>query len=397
MNNIEERRCRRCVLPETCVNIDFDEEGICNFCHGHDRYQAGLRDYGKLQGLLASRIDRVRGKQKYDCLVGLSGGKDSSYVAYRMTRHHGLRALLVTYDNGFLTDYAKRNIAVMVERLGQDHVFLKPPPEYHQAIYRGCMKKFGVPCIGCTFPGMLMCIKLAVEQEIPLLVHGRSPAQMFKELTDGTFDPFLQVIYGNLEPYDAERNKHLVVAVTRRMLRLLRSLVRDRALRRGSPPIFHPDLKRLASADHAPEFVGLFVYEPYDELQIMDEMERELGWIRPETPSILSHEDCRVHHAAAHFYNEVCGLPIVCQELGTMVRRGEISRRDALERLHRDEATVLKEVPSEQVAILAEIAGLSEDQIHRAVRNGRIKMNVFKTVLRLRNAIKARSPLPLPE
>lgn len=397
MKGREERRCSRCVLPESCANIDFDSEGVCNFCRGHDRYQAALRNRERLTGLLASRIERVRGKQKYDCLVGLSGGKDSSYVAYRMTRHHGLRALLVTYDNGFLTDYAKRNIAVMVDRLGQDHVFLKPPPEYHRAIYQGCMKKFGIPCIGCTFPGMLMCLKLAIEQEIPLLVHGRSPAQMFKELTDGTYDPFLHVIYGNLEPYDAERNKHLVVAVTRRMLRLLRSLVRDRALRRGNPAIFHPDLKRLSSAGHAPEFLGLFVYEPYDELRIMDEMERELGWIRPATASILTHEDCRVHHAAAYFYNEVCGLPIVCQELGTMVRRGEIPRTEALERLGRDEASVLRDYPAEQVAILAEIAGLTEEQIRRTVRSGRMKMDLFKTLLRLRNALKPRSRLPLPE
>ncbi len=390
-----EQRCTRCVLPATCANIDFDSEGVCNFCRAHDRYGRRLRDHESLTPLLRQRLDRVRGKHAYDCLIGLSGGKDSSYVAYRMTRHHGLRALLVTYDNGFLTDYARENIKTMVERLGQDHVFLSPPPAFHRSIYRSCMNKFGVPCIGCTFPGMLMCIKLAVEKDIPLLVHGRSPAQMFKELTDGTYDPFLQVMWGNLRPYDAEANKRVVIAVTRRMMRLLRSFLPDRALRRESKGVFHPDLAAVEASAHAPEFVGLFVYEPYDELRIMDEMERELGWRRPASASILTHEDCRVHHAAAYCYNQVCGLPIVCQELSTMVRRGEMARDDALQRLDRDHARVLSSYPADQAAILAAMAGMTDDELRRAIRKGRRNMNVFKALLRVRHAVLPRKRLPL--
>ena len=390
-----DRRCTRCVLPATCANIDFDSEGVCNFCRAHDEYSRRLRDHAALLPLFTQRLDRVRGKHKYDCLVGLSGGKDSSYVAYRVTRHHGLRALLVTYDNGFLTDYARENIKTMVDRLGQDHVFLSPPPAFHRSIYRACMNKFGVPCIGCTFPGMLMCIKLAVEQDIPLLIHGRSPAQMFKELTDGTHDPFLQVIWGNLRPYDAEANKRVVIAVTRRMMRLLRSFLPDRALRQESKGVFHPDLAAIKASDHAPEFLGLFLYEPYDELRIMDEMERELGWRRPATASILTHEDCRVHHAAAYCYNHVCGLPIVCQELSTMVRRGDLDRGQALQRLERDHATVLSAYPADQAATLATMAGMSDDELREAMRKGRRNMNVFKALLRVRNSVLPRKRLPL--
>lgn len=74
-------RCSNCLLPETNPNISFDSEGICNYCHNHKKIEYLGEE--KLKELLAN----YRGKGKpYDCVIGLSGGRDSSFTLLKMVK-----------------------------------------------------------------------------------------------------------------------------------------------------------------------------------------------------------------------------------------------------------------------------------------------------------------------
>lgn len=112
----------RCVMDETAPNINFDDKGICNFCRD---YISKLPDLGALQadpanlrGLVKSLRDSGRGKQ-YDCVVGLSGGIDSSYVLHSVVAS-GLRPLAVHLDNGWNSELAVSNIHALVSKLNID-------------------------------------------------------------------------------------------------------------------------------------------------------------------------------------------------------------------------------------------------------------------------------------
>jgi len=113
------RICNRCVMDDLVdPDIQFDNDGVCNHCH---RYSSLSRDRLNLDdGAFASIIDgikhRGRGK-KYDCIVGVSGGVDSSYVAY-LAAKSGLRVLAVHVDNGWNSELAVRNIEQLVKVLG---------------------------------------------------------------------------------------------------------------------------------------------------------------------------------------------------------------------------------------------------------------------------------------
>jgi N-acetyl sugar amidotransferase len=115
--------CARCIMDTTDPEIEFDGSGICNHCH---RYLSVVAS-DTLQGAegraaLERIVGRIRahGKgKKYDCIIGLSGGVDSSYVAY-LTRELGLRPLAVHLDNGWNSEIAVRNIENVVNRLGID-------------------------------------------------------------------------------------------------------------------------------------------------------------------------------------------------------------------------------------------------------------------------------------
>jgi N-acetyl sugar amidotransferase len=114
--------CSRCVYDETLPGISFDLDGVCNYCHIHDemvgQYPTGVEGARILSGI-ADRI-RAAGKgKKYDCIVGVSGGCDSSYMLYKMVEL-GLRPLAVHFDNTWNSPIATQNIYNVLESLHVD-------------------------------------------------------------------------------------------------------------------------------------------------------------------------------------------------------------------------------------------------------------------------------------
>lgn len=115
--------CTRCVMDTTAEEISFDEKGVCSFCHYFDReVQPVLARARSEEGrqLLLRVVETIkeagRGKA-HDCVLGLSGGTDSSYLTY-LAVQFGLRPLVVHVDTGWDTEVAAANIRNLVEKLG---------------------------------------------------------------------------------------------------------------------------------------------------------------------------------------------------------------------------------------------------------------------------------------
>lgn len=121
----EYKICTRCVMDTTDPDIKFDENGLCNHCSNAIK---GLNDiYFIAEEIKRSRLESIVDKikkegegKKYDCIIGLSGGVDSSYLAYVAVKKLKLRPLAVHLDNGWNTELAVKNISNIVERLGID-------------------------------------------------------------------------------------------------------------------------------------------------------------------------------------------------------------------------------------------------------------------------------------
>ena len=113
-------RCTKCVLPETFPFIEFDEDGVCNFCHYYEK--KNLFGMDALQALLESNKD-ADGKVK--CVVSFSGGRDSSYGLHLVKKVLGLDVVAFTYDWGVATDMAHRNQKRMCEKLGVEQIIVK--------------------------------------------------------------------------------------------------------------------------------------------------------------------------------------------------------------------------------------------------------------------------------
>lgn len=115
--------CTRCVMDTTDPDIIFDEEGICNHCHTYDELMRG-RAFSGEEGKrrldeIVKKIKKEGKDKKYDCVIGVSGGVDSTYVAYKV-KELGLRPLAVHLDNGWNSELAVMNIEQALKILNID-------------------------------------------------------------------------------------------------------------------------------------------------------------------------------------------------------------------------------------------------------------------------------------
>jgi len=112
------KRCSRCVLPESFPNIEFDEYGVCNYCRNH--IPIPIKGIDSLKHI----ISKYKNNDQPDCLVPVSGGRDSSYSLHVIKHELGLNPIAYTYDWGMVTDLARRNISRMCGSLGIEHILV---------------------------------------------------------------------------------------------------------------------------------------------------------------------------------------------------------------------------------------------------------------------------------
>lgn len=117
--NKEYRQCVRCVMDTTAKGIHFDENGICNYCTDYTKDKRIQQYDPQKLAVLVEEIKAAGKGNKYDCIVGVSGGVDSSWVLYQAIKL-GLRPLAVHMDNGWNSELAQNNIANLIKASNVD-------------------------------------------------------------------------------------------------------------------------------------------------------------------------------------------------------------------------------------------------------------------------------------
>jgi len=117
--------CKNCLMNSGINEFHINNEGICNFCVDWDLNKSAFQDFSEKQEEenlhnLKNEIIKSNSKGKYDCIIGLSGGTDSSYVTY-LAWKMGLNALVVHMDNGWNSKISNSNIDKLLEKTGFDY------------------------------------------------------------------------------------------------------------------------------------------------------------------------------------------------------------------------------------------------------------------------------------
>lgn len=288
--------CAKCILPDTYPGIKFDEKGICNVCKHFDIHYKKI-NYKERQKELEKIIDKAKKKKReYDCMVPISGGRDSSMVLYLAVKVFKLKTLAFNYDNGFFSEQAKKNMELLTKALDVDFISYRPQVSKMMRAYRISFLKTGDFCIPCNRGVTTGIYRTAFENNIPLILLG------YCSKTDG--------IPREVEMFDQ---------------RLMRSVLGSEMSRDELRPFMFPQLKRLLiTRINVPDYFNWKETENFKKLT-----EEFVG----TNYSGDVHFDCQVAGVADYIKRLKWGFGKKELKLAVYIRDYIITRDEALEKL----------------------------------------------------------------
>jgi glucosamine--fructose-6-phosphate aminotransferase (isomerizing) len=332
------KRCSKCILTERAVPIGSD--GVCLFCRTDD----GVIRYRGEQPLIEllerhRRLARERGAD-YDCMVTVSGGKDSMYALYALVTRYRLKPLAFNYSQGFVEPQATENLETGVRTLGVDLIRNTSNERQHRYLRHNLMalrnarprqrRLVELLCTGCDTGYVDAAVEAARKHKIGLIVQGGCPVEPFLR---GYLTSDVRIIAGSprlslLAEEVREYLGNLDLFVDPRYSLNLRHFCNIKGF-------VNRILPSPGRADDI-ERIHYFDYMPWNDSTDAAELERVLTWRRPPGRSTTMRFDCRLHILVDRFRILYQGFSEKEAIFSSMVRKKMITREEALERTERE-------------------------------------------------------------
>jgi hypothetical protein len=341
-------------MPETFPGITFDDRGVCSYCSGHEPH----RNVAGLDGL-ADRIRSVSSDSEYDCVVPLSGGKDSTYVLFCAVKKLGLKAVAANYDSGYQSDIARRNVTRACEAMNVPLVSMTPNPGIQRRMLRemllvseelGCFTR---TCTCCEFMLRMLAIGAARKYNAPFILWGSSALE---SADDADYEEYRQ----GRTPFQILASKATRLRSLRLTPRRLGAVVPCFAsytvlsarlrYKAGAPfkYVVNP-YELIPFPERSPAVIHFFDYVDWDPRTETEQLKQETGWDHPDGRE--SRFDCRLFCFVEHRSLKLTGMSesgaIDCR----LIREGSLSRERALareettkERVVRESAEIVKQL-----------------------------------------------------
>ncbi len=353
--------CTKCVMPSTKPDLFFDG-GVCDACKSTETKNKKI-DWAARKKEFEKIIERYRSKDgsNYDCIIPVSGGKDSHYQVYMIKRVYGLNPLLVSFEQTYITELGKKNLE-NIRNFGCDMIYVKKNPIIYKKMVIEGFKRVG----DSEWPNHLgiftVPVNMAVKFNVPLLIWGENP----------------QLEYGG--PAGSRERNH----IDRRWLEEFGGLLGNRVedmvgtdgiTRKDLLPYFYPkdeDLKRV-------DVTGLFLgyYFKWDARKQTELMMKEYGFnIKDDGPiegTYANYENLDEATVGIHDYLKFLkyGFGRATDHACLDIRNGRISREEGLGLVYKYDG----KYPYYGVEKLMEYTGLTKkgiDEVFDRFTNKRI-------------------------
>jgi hypothetical protein len=319
--SMAEKRCTRCILPETYPGITFDKNGVCHICNSYRKPEVKGEDE------LRKLINSGKG-EKYDCLVTLSGGRDSTYVLYYAVKALGLRTLSLHYDNGFRHSQAYKNTKTVCAKLGTDLVEFNSKDNLNvratvQAIRATIPFGPGTACQfmcrPCYNGGLGALYSTAEKYGIPFILWGDTRVE---ELSFQSMKHQVMNFHSPLRYAFSYRwfsfLKYVYLFMVQRRERLPSG---NLPIEFHSPKLRNPKIKEIS----------LFHYVEWNRGEIKRTITEELGWQKPPDALSTWRFDCYLHKLVNYCFKKAVGFNHDIDGLANMVRAGKMDRAEAMD------------------------------------------------------------------
>ncbi len=345
-------RCTKCILPNSYPGIEFDNQGLCSYCPAEMKHRDSYKGMKNKTDLDKIILDHKGKNIKYDAIVGLSGGKDSTYVAYYLKKEYDLKMLGFNYDIGYRSDYAVQNLETVADKLDMDLVTLRPKKSFLMRLFAHFLRNRGEFCSVCNNLGYLIGASFARSQRLtlgfsPLLVGGWSKKYEFQQSVSVTS---MQYFFENLTD-DLFHDLLTQPFIDSSVVMSFKQLHDPRQAQIGSEA--HKQLGKYAM-----NFIQLPDYIDWNIREIPHVLARELGWAHPSDLH-ESHFDCLLFPIKEYLKFMKYGLTQETIKNSVLIREGSMTRGEAMERT-RLETT---EEPSVMESFFGEL-GLKKDDVN---------------------------------
>jgi len=334
------KRCSRCILPETFPGIKFDRNGVCNYCSNYRPLNVpGMKELLKVLSYYKDR------GAEYDCMVPVSGGRDSSFVLNQVAKKCNLKILAISIDTGERTYEATRNLERMIEILKTDYVELKDETRIEKSkmnLKRNFKAWLKHPSINLIIPILNLPTKMinvtlysyAKKNDIPLIIGGLVAGNASFEqehFKTGYFNIFPNDD-GNYSNYDKAR------LATRYGYEYLQNpnYLNLSGLIEGTSAftayffdgLFRPNGVKL---------LGFYDYVYWNEHEIISNISSELDWRGASDTTTTWRIDDKSSSLSNYIYLRLVGFTEHDEMYSKMILENQISREEGLRRCISDQ------------------------------------------------------------
>lgn len=322
--------CKKCLFPNTKPDLYFDSSGVCDACNSAETKwnPEKMIDWTKRAKEFESILSNLPKNRIYDCVIPVSGGKDSTYQTFRLVKKHGLKALAVTFDQFDQTPIGEHNLRILKE-IGVDHIhFTLNPNILKMLVLRGFEEVgdlYWVNHVGI----FSVPTRVATWMNIPLVIYGENPQFEYGGPPESRKPQPMNMRwrqeFGGLRGLREE--DLLDDKISARDLEILR-FPRD-SLTKGISGLFYGDYYRWDPTDHT-RFI------------------KQLGWCSLENPpagSSSADENCDMEFIdiREHIKYLKFGYGRATDQLNIEIRSGQITREDALQKVRSLDGRVSEE------------------------------------------------------
>jgi N-acetyl sugar amidotransferase len=308
-NYIYSKQCSRCLVDDSVKGIEFDENGECTFCKIHDelekKYPLNENSKHKLNGLI-EKIKKEGKYKKYDCIVGISGGRDSTYTLYSAIKL-GLRPLAVHFDNGWNSENAVSNIENLCKNLNVDlytHVAnWEEFKDLQKSFLKASVPDAEVPTDWVIFS---VLFQQASKLNIKYIIHGHSfrtegTTPLTWTYMDGKYVNSVHDKFGKLK-------------------------LKSFPIMNLSQYLYYSFFKQIKQ-------VRLLYYLPYNEEHILNMLKDEVGWFNYGGKH---HESMYTGFFQSYILTRKFNIDKRKLHYSALIRSGQISKADGIENLKKD-------------------------------------------------------------
>jgi N-acetyl sugar amidotransferase len=345
--------CKKCILPDTRPNLVIGSDGVCNACKAHEEKKLDI-NWGQRKQFFLEVVKRAKERSKgYDCLIPVSGGKDSTWQVITCLEY-GMNPLAVTWRTPSRTEIGQKNLDNLIS-LGVDHIDYTVNPKIEKLFLLKALERYGSVALPMHMGIFNIPLTIAHRLDIPLIVYGENSAFEYggteEEKTGFRLDSKWKKVFGVTHGTTAE------------------DWISEEMSKKELTAFFGPNDEELESKGITAIFLGYYL--EWSPQMTLDVATKHGFHVRKEGPKTgyYNYADIDDNFISIHHFVKwyKFGFTRLFDNLSIEIRDGRITRDEALDILRQ----YGEQIPHEDIHEFCDFVGITREHFFKILEKFR--------------------------